>query len=354
MIENAFDLSYGGSVYLKVLMIANMYPSRGNCSGNFIRDQVKSLEKSGIDVNKVVKKNRNPVYYISFLGLSALKLIFSDYDLVHAHFVPHSALMPALLKRKPLVVQFHGSDARIIPWKNKFNYSLTKFVTLRADKIIAVSEEIKHILVSRFDVPSSKVEVISVGVDTELFHPMDKQKMRVKLGVNIKKDIVLFVGRITEMKGVELIYQCASQTPDVDYIFIGKKIDEKAKDLNNCAFVGEIPHSEIPNWMNAADVLVLPSYSEGLPTVVGEALSCGIPAIVSDVGGCPEVVKDEVTGFVVRTGDAEQLMDRIVHLFSDKQIIRKMGFEGRLDMVERYDHNNLINKLNYVYGSLQK
>ncbi len=333
-------------------MIANMYPSKNNCSGNFIRDQVKSLESRGIDVDKVVKKSRNPLYYIPFLLHSVSKLFFSDYDVIHAHFVPHSALMPAIFKRKPLVIQFHGSDARLIPWKNRFNYYLTVYVIRKADVIIAVSEEIKTILVSRFGVLSSKIEVISVGVDTEMFYPMNKQEVRMSLGIGAEKKIALFVGRITEMKGVDLLYKCASLTPDIDYVFIGKKNDEKGKTLKNCVFVGELSHSKIPLWMNAADIIVLPSYSEGLPTVVAEALSCGIPAIVSDVGGCPEIVEDGVTGFVIGVGDVNQLVDRTLSLFSEKGITQKMGNSGRLYVVERYDHKYLIDKLIVIYENL--
>jgi glycosyltransferase involved in cell wall biosynthesis len=339
---------------LKVLMIANMYPSKKDCSGNFIRDQVKSLESLGIYVDKVVKKSRNPLYYIPFLLQSVFKLIFSDYDVVHAHFVPHSALIPAIFKRRSFVIQFHGSDARLIPWRNRFNYYLTAYVISKADMIIAVSEEIKTILTSKFDVPRSKVAVISVGVDTELFSPMGKKEVRINLGLDIEKKIVLFVGRITEMKGVDLLYQCAEQTYDIDYIFVGRKNDEKGKELKNCKFIGEVAHSEIPIWMNAADVLVLPSYSEGLPTVVAEALSCGIPAIVTDVGGCSEIVKDGVTGYIIKVGDVKQLKEMILLIFLDDGMTRKMGFLGRMDVVERYGHKQLIEKLNIAYMSLLK
>lgn len=333
-------------------MIANMYPSKGNCSGNFIRDQVKSLEKKGIHVNKVVKKSQNPLYYIPFLVSSIFNVFFRNHDLIHAHFVPHSALIPSLLKLKPLVVQFHGSDARIIPWKNRINYYLTKFVTIRADKIIVVSEELKSILLSRLEVPEYKIEVISVGVDTELFHPVDKEKVRRRIGIGLEEKVVLFVGRITKMKGVELIYQCASQTPSIKYIFVGKKNDNEAKDLPNCIFAGEIPHSEIPCWMNSADVLVLPSYSEGLPTVVAEALSCSVPAIVSDVGGCSEVVKDGKTGFLIEVGNAAQLMDKILYLFANEEQTNNMGREGRKDIVERYDLEVEIGRIDELYRSL--
>jgi glycosyltransferase involved in cell wall biosynthesis len=337
---------------LKVLMIANMYPSKKDCSGNFIRDQVKSLESLGIYVDKVVKKSRNPLYYIPFLLQSVFKLIFSDYDVVHAHFVPHSALIPAIFKRRSFVIQFHGSDARLIPWRNRFNYYLTAYVISKADMIIAVSEEIKTILTSKFYVPRSKVAVISVGVDTELFSPMNKNEVRNDLGLNIDKKIVLFVGRITEMKGVDLLYQCAEHTLDIEYIFIGRKNDEKGKELNNCKFVGEVSHLEIPMWMNAADVLVLPSYSEGLPTVVAEALSCGIPAIVTDVGGCSEIVKDGVTGYVIKAGDVKQLQKYIICLISDDALRYNMGIEGRKDVTKKYDHVKLIHNIVGIYELL--
>ncbi|WP_094226523.1 glycosyltransferase family 4 protein [Methanolobus psychrotolerans] len=329
-----------------------MYPRKGFCFGTFVRDQVKSMEKRGVVVDKVVKRTKNPLGYFSFLSLSIYKLLFSKYDIVHAHYVPHSALIPAMIKRKPFIVRFHGDDARIFPWKNRMNYSLVKFVTNRADKVISVSEEMKGILVNRLGADSSKVEVISSGIDTHSFIPMDREQMRNELDLPMEKKIVLFVGRLHKLKGLDLTYECAKQTPDILYVFIGRKDGEQVATYENCLFAGEIPRNDIPKWMNAADILVLPSYTEGLPNVVVESLSCGIPAVVSDVGGCPEVVKDGVTGFVVRTGDAEQLREKIVFLLSDDSLRYNMGIEGRKDVVERYDHDRLMDKLEKVYQSL--
>jgi glycosyltransferase involved in cell wall biosynthesis len=122
--------------------------------------------------------------------------------------------------------------------------------------------------------------------------------------------------------------------------------------VGNCIFVGAKKYDEIPVWMSAADILVLPSYSEGLPNVVMEALSCGTPAIVTDVGGCPEVVKDGETGFVVPVGDVEALTDKIEYLLDNEDMREMMGKLGREDMSERYGRKNVINKLKGVYESL--
>lgn len=337
---------------LKVLLISNMYPKKDFCFGTFVRDQVKSMEKRGVIVDKVVKRTKNPLGYFSFISLSIYKLLFSKHDIVHAHYVPHSALIPAILKRKPLIVRFHGDDARIFPWKNRINYLLVKFVTGRADKVIVVSEEMKTSLVNRLGVESSKVDIISSGIGTHNFRPMDREQMRKELDLPMDKKIVLFVGRLHKLKGLDLVYECATLTPEVLYIFIGRKDGEDKVDLNNCIFVGEITRSNIPKWMNAADILVLPSYTEGLPNVVVESLSCETPVIVSDVGGCPEVVKDNVTGFVIKSGDATQLRERVVELLSNDDLRLKMGKEGRKDIIERYDHEILMDKLEKVYQSL--
>jgi len=337
---------------MKVLLISNMYPSGGNFSGIFIKRQIESMEKLGVYVTKVVKRGKNPAGYFPFVFHSIYKLLFYDYDIVHAHYVPHSALVPAMMKRikkKPLIVTFHGTDARIFPWKNRINRMLTMFVVNRSDRIIAVSEEMKSVL-EKLGCPGHKIVVISVGVDTRIFHPRDKKRARELLKLAVNEQIVLYVGRLHKMKGVKLIYECARHMPETLFMMVG---DGAVKtDAKNCIFVGVRKHEEIALWMSAADILVLPSYSEGLPTVVMEALSCSTPAIVTAVGGCPEVVKDGETGFVVPVGDVDALVERITYLLNDKEMSERMGCIGRIDMVERYDRVMLMNMLKAVYEQL--
>lgn len=337
---------------MKVLLISNMYPKAGSYSGIFIKYQVEAIEKLGIDVIKAVKTTINPAGYFPFILQTIYRILFSDYDIIHAHYVPHSAIIPAMLnwiKKKPLIVTFHGDDARIFPFKNRINRMLTMFVVNRSDKVIARSEEMKRVL-ERFGVPTQKIVVIGAGVDTNLFRPMDKNKARKDLELPIDKHIVLYVGRLHEMKGVKLIYECAERMPEVLFVMVG---DGTVKtDIKNCLFVGDKRYEAIPPWMSAADILVLPSYSEGLPNVVMEALSCATPAIVTDVGGCPEVVKDGETGFVVPVGDVEALEDKIKYMLENEGLRAKMGKFGRGDMVKRYEREKVIGMLKEVYESL--
>jgi glycosyltransferase involved in cell wall biosynthesis len=337
---------------MKVLLISNMYPSGGNFSGVFIKRQIESIENLGVQVAKVVKRRKNPVGYFSFIFYSIYKLLFYDYDIVHAHYVPHSALVPAMMKRikkKPLTVTFHGTDARIFPWKNRINRMLTMFVVNRSDRIIARSEEMKSVL-EKLGCPGKKIVVISAGVDTSLFHPIDKNKARTDIGLPVDKHIVLYVGRLHEMKGVNDIYACAERMSEILFVMVG---DGAIKtNVGNCIFAGTKKYDEIPAWMSAADILMLPSYSEGLPNVVMEALSCGTPAIVTDVGGCPEVVKDGETGFVVPVGDVNALVERITYLLNDREMTERMSHIGRMDMIERYDRAMLMDRLKAVYEQL--
>ena len=337
---------------MKILLISNMYPKEGSYSGIFIKHQVETIEKLGFDVIKAVKRTRNPSGYFPFIFQSIYKLLFCDYDIIHAHYVPHSAFIPAMLKwikKKPLIVTFHGTDARIFPFKNRINRMLTMFVVNRSDKVIARSEEMKEVL-EKLGVLNKKIVVIGAGVDTNLFHPIDKYKVREDLELPKTKYIILFVGRLHKLKGVELIYECARNMPKALFVMVGD--GDVKTDLKNCIFVGERRHEEIPLWMPAADILILPSYSEGLPNVVMEALSCGTPAIVTDVGGCSEVVRDGETGFVVPVGDVEALRDRIKYLLENEDLREKMGKLGREDMIERYEREKVIGKLKEVYESL--
>ena len=337
---------------MKVLLISNMYPKEGSYSGIFIKHQVETIEKLGIQVTKAVKRTRNPSGYFPFIFQSIYKLLFCDYDIIHAHYVPHSAFIPAMLKwikKKPLIVTFHGTDARIFPFKNRINRMLTMFVVNRSDKVIARSEEMKEVL-EKLGVLNKKIVVIGAGVDTNLFHPIDKYKVREDLELPKTKYIILFVGRLHKLKGVELIYECARNMPETLFVMVGD--GDVKTDLKNCIFVGEKKHEEIPPWMSASDVLILPSYSEGLPNVVMEALSCGTPAIVTNVGGCPEVVRDGETGFVVPVGDVEALKDRIKCLLENEDLRERMGKLGREDVIERYEREKVIGKLKEVYEEI--
>lgn len=343
---------------MRVLLMSNMYPDERTLSeskmqpGIFIKYQVDFMEMNGFEVIKAVKITRNPIGYFKFIVQSAYKVLFCDYDIIHAHFVPHSALVPAMLnflRKKHFIVTFHGTDARIYPFKSRFHRMLTMFVVNRSDKVVTVSEEMKSVL-EKLGLPGKKITVIGTGVDTGAFHPIDKNDARKKLGLPIDRHIVLYVGRLHRMKGVEEIYECAKHMPETQFIMIGG--GDAKTDLANCIFAGEVSHDRIHLWMSAADLLVLPSYSEGLPCVVMEALSCGIPAVVTAVGGNPELVTDGESGFLVPVGDVDALVRRIRQLLEDDDLRERMGIFAREKMTRKYERDIVMGRLKKEYTDL--
>lgn len=344
---------------MRVLLISNMYPDERSLSeskmqpGIFIKYQVDFMENNGVEVIKAVKITRNPMGYFKFVFQSAYKVLFCDYDIIHAHFVPHSALVPAILnsvRKKPFIVTFHGTDARIYPFKSRFHRILTIFVVNRSDRVVTVSEEMKYVL-EKLGLPDEKIVVIGTGVDTCAFHPIEKDDARRALGLPADKKIVLYVGRLQKMKGVEEIYESARRMPETQFVMVGG--GEAKADLDNCVFAGEVSHDRIHLWMSASDLLVLPSYSEGLPCVVMEALSCGIPAVVTAVGGNPELVIDGESGFLVPVGDVDALVRRIRQLLEDDELRERMGRFAREEMTGKYERDIVMSKLKEEYISLK-
>jgi glycosyltransferase involved in cell wall biosynthesis len=333
---------------MKVLLLSNMYPEGNSYFGIFVKRQVEALEAEGVEILPVVRTKDTFPAYLFFVLRSLFHVLFASYDIVHAHYGFHSALIPAIVGRKKLLVTYHGSDALQEPFRNKLYYHLQKFVVMRADHLIAVSNDVKNTLVQKLGAQAGKVSVISCGVDSSRFTPRNKAEVRRELGLSETAKIVLFVGKIHFMKGVDILYECAGMMRDVIFILVGN--GPLRTDLENCMLVGPKPNDEMPKWMSAADIFALPSRSEGTPVVILEALSCGTPVISSDVGGCPDLVKDGHAGYLFPIGNAAIFQEKITSLVNDDSMRIQMGNEGRRVMVNYYDNKRIAKRISNLYN----
>jgi len=332
---------------MNVLVISNTYPSKNHQGGIFVENQVKCLQNLRLDVKTLVKRGAEARAYLSFWIRNVLFLLFGKYDLVHAHYGFHSALIAAVLKRRPLVTTFHGSDALFEPLRNRVYLMLQKFVVSRSDHIIAVSNEVRNVLISWLGADPAKISVISCGVDTKFFAPGSKTDARKNLGIGEDEKVVLFVGHVTYGKGIDVLCECARRMPEITFIVVGKGALSDQPD--NCRFVGNLPNDQVPEWINASDVLVLPTRSEGTPVVLMEALSCGVPVVASSVGGIPDLVKDKQTGYLVDKEDVDTFETRLQELLESTENAMRMGQKGRKDMVENYDGCKIAERIKNVY-----
>ena len=326
-------------------LFTNMYPAfEGDYRGIFIRQMVTDLEARGVTVFIAAKQTPSPLGYIPFGARSVRLARRRDLDLLQAEYIPHSSLIPALLGRRavPLILKFHGDDARIFPFKNRVNMALTRAMIRRAAHIVTASEEIRQTLIG-IGAPPELVTAIHSGVDTAFFTEGNRQEARTCLGFPLNKTIFLFVGRLHPWKGVPELVEAARACPEHLFLFIGPGSPPPHPD--NCIFFGAVPHREVRTWMNAADCLVLPTHTEAVPTSVMEAFACGIPAITTTIGGCPEIVTDRKNGLMVPVGNARALAAAVKWMGSHEEERMQMGRDARATVVQQYDHRIMIERL---------
>ncbi len=333
-------------------LFANMYPAfDGDYRGIFIRQMVGDLEARGVIVKKAVKTSHSLSGYIPFYLKSFLLARDPALDILQAEYIPHSSLIPAFARRRniPLVLKFHGDDARIYPFANRINRFLTHSMLNRSDYVITASEEIRRIIIG-LGVKPDRVSAIHTGVDTDFFYPMQKRECRQVLGLPVDADIFIFVGRLHAWKGIREILAVAEKCPAVTFVFVGPgKIPEHP---GNCRFTGVKPPAEVRRWLNAADCLILPTYTEAVPTSVMEAFSCEIPAITTDIGGCPEIVEQYRNGLLVPARDIIHLKEAVEWMINHPEDRARMGKNARETVLDRYDHRIQTERLISIHRGL--
>ncbi|MGH1489343.1 MAG: glycosyltransferase [Acidimicrobiales bacterium] len=197
-----------------------------------------------------------------------------------------------------------------------------------------------------------RIHIVHCGIDPATLTPVNHQG---------QAKMLMFVGRVVEQKGLGILFdsleRLASEAPDLQLTVVGdgpdrKKLEQRAKDRglgDRVHFVGSKSQAEVAELLRTADIFVLPSYAEGVPVVVMEALGTGLPVVASFVGGMAELVDDGATGFLVRPGDPVQLADRIGKLVADPALRTKLGTAGRDKVVAEFDATAEANRLGSLF-----
>ena len=263
-------------------------------------------------------------------------------QIVHANWTVSGliAYLTAPMGKKPLVLTVRGSD--IHRFQSGLTGLLTKRILFLMDAVIAVSDDIGKKLES-LGVEPKRIHVVYNGVD-ERFFPRDQRSVRTELKLSATAQIVLFVGLLSPVKGVEYLIEAMEsllrrdRQSNLQCILIGdgpdrQQLEERAKELriaDRCVFLGTVPSEEIPSWLCAADVLALPSLSEGRPNVVLEAQACSIPVVATRVGGTPELICDGQTGILVDGGSSMGMAMGLERVLGDPEFGRRIGMQARL------------------------
>jgi glycosyltransferase involved in cell wall biosynthesis len=201
-----------------------------------------------------------------------------------------------------------GSDVLLLA-RNRRRRRCIQNVLQRADAVVALSNDLGT-KVADLGISPEKIHVLRRGVDTALFSPGDSDESRRHLGLANHKSILLFVGRMVQVKGLDTLLDACDRLRQHNRDFLlcligdGPLRQQLAADVDrrglspHVRFVGSVPHSELVHWYRAADLTVLASRSEGIPNVLLESLACGTPFVATAVGGIPEIARHDAARLV--------------------------------------------------------
>jgi len=351
---------------MKVIMVSPCYyPVKGGTETT-VRNLAITLNKNGVQTDVMafnVDQRRNPkwrgktekidgitVYRIpAFKSIQSYRVtagvnfipgrftnILKNYDIVHFHELEFSFPLFSIHIKKSKILHLHGIDYNFLKMHHISRFLLKHLV----QAYISISKQMTKELID-LGITKSKIVYLPNSIDVNIFKP-GKQK---------EENMLLFVGRISQDKGLHILLRSLRHIKEpIRLIIIGppdwnvnyfqnilKMIEsENRKGKHEIKYLGAMEQSRLIEWYQKASLFILPSFTEGFPVTVLEALSCETPVIATPVGGIPEIIKNYKNGILIPIGDSNCLAEKIQYLLKNKEVRLKMGYEGRM-LVTKYN-----------------
>jgi glycosyltransferase involved in cell wall biosynthesis len=303
--------------------------------------------------------------------LSAAYFGMEKYDVIHTQDVISTACMDRIRPKKTtLVATLHGSVAHEIRHqlttihKSPNSYlarayfdELEKVGASAAETTIVANQWLKNILTKEFNVSSNLIKVFHYGFDTQGFLKRMSESSPIKKPKD--KKVIIYSGRLVELKGVQHLIAALSKLKKDrnDWVcwIVGSgdhqaELEGQSKALSldeDVFFFGK--RNDVPSLLSKSDIFVLPSLLENQPLSVIEAQIAGLPVIVSDVGGLPEIVKHEVTGIIIPSGDEDVLYNNLNQLLDDEKLRKKLGSNAKQWAAQHWSLDKEVKNVVDVY-----
>jgi glycosyltransferase involved in cell wall biosynthesis len=311
----------------------------------------KDSQMEGFYVHRVASSNIR-IFGELILWFEVFKCIKKiSPDIIQIQFINYG--MPAYISKKLLHIPYcvWGRGTEVYhPWlgKNLISY----FVLKNANEVFALTHHMKramHHLCNR------DIKVIPNGISNTRF----------KIWSGIKHQdrsfkTLICVAILRPLKGLDYLIEalkiiCERYT-STQLIIIGdgddrKKLETLAHNLglsDNIAFLGKKPNTEIPKFLAESDIFVFPSLSEGFPNVLLEAMASGLPVVATNISGISEIIKDGENGLLVKPKNSQDLAEKILYLFQNDKLIRKMS-ENNLKTAKEYNWDIITAQLEEIY-----
>ncbi len=282
-------------------------------------------------------------------------------DLVHVHMASRGSyrrkkvfIDAASNCKRPVVLHLHGSEFAVwYDWecseREKADISQT---FNRCAKVIVLSEEWRDCLLDRGICDPGRIEVLHNAVKV----PSDNV-------TDYARNVVLFMGRLGERKSPGTLISAAARLlddyPDARFVFGGdgdpSRYVKMAVDLGvaaNCEFIGWVKGEEKDRVFRESSIFCLPSKNEGMPMSVLEAMSYGIAAVSTPVGGVPQVISNGVDGLLFPVDDVDALVEKLAFLMGDEQCKRRIGEQGRARIEEAFSLEAFMCRIGSIYDEV--
>ena len=300
------------------------------------------------------KWNLSSSFYSLLLPLFYKEKI-KEVDILKTNQMPGSwsAVIAKWLYKKKLVVRCGYEWLSFLEkqrkswWKRIAAKFIEKIAYKNADKIILTSEKDKKFVIEKFKIAPEKIEVIPNYIDTDLFKPLNFPK---------EKNRVISVGRLEEQKNLFNLIEAAG-TLSVKLVIIGtgslkEKLKNFAKERNaKVEFKENIPNEKLPEELNRSEIFILPSWYEGCPKALLEAMACGLPCIGTNVEGIRDIIKHRENGYLCKP-DAESIKKAILEVLNDKNLQQKISHNARKTILEKFSLEKILEKEIKIYQSL--
>ena len=328
---------------MRVLAVTNMYPTDAHPDdGTFVAGQVESLRDAGIDV-EVLFVNRLATGRQVYRNLAkTVRTSFEKMnpDLVHVMYGGvMSAVVTKAIRERPVLVSFCGSDllgirgGAVQKLSARFGVAASKRAAVRAAGIVVKSENLLGALPRRID--NSRVWLLPNGVDLRRFSPMDRLECQRRLGWDASRGHVLFPANPTRPeKRFGLAEACVA------------RLNENGADVE-LHVLRDVPHEDVPSWLNAAEAILVTSTHEGSPNAVKEALACNVPVVSVDVGDVRARIEG-IDGCFIADPTPDDLAAKLGRVFE-----RETPIDARTKMSE-ISVERVAEKLREIYGTLTR
>jgi len=331
------------------------------------KHEKKFTHKYGHTIIRIPAKRINfihePIVYSSRL-IESIKKNYDICDFVSGYYIMYKVpdmfdyAVFKLNKKMPIITRWTGGNHR---WLFPLRKSIKKAVLQRCDKILASSLDEIRILETVFEIPKEKLSHLIYPVDFSLFKKRDRTVAAEKISVDPNCRYLLYVGRLTKNKGLELLLEVFNELKteheDLRLIIIGDGplfafINEFVKNYNlekKIIVAGRLTHDIVCYYYNIATILINIGLSGGVPNVIVESLASGLPVIATDVGASKEFISDEKhNGVLIKPSNKIELKNAIVQILENEYAYKNYD----TDFLNEFSYDRFGNKLASIYTEL--